>query len=97
MEEIEVKWTHAAQVWWSWAWRTTILALPVSFLVGMIMGFIMSALGIDILENAIFLQLIGVGIGLYFSVSVMKKILKKSFNGYRIALVKVDASEEISA
>ena len=97
MEEVEVKWIHAVQVWWSWLWRTMIIVLPVSFLVGMVAGLIMSALSIDIQENAFFLQIIGGSIGIYFSVSVLKKILNKSFNGYRIALVKVDSSSEIDA
>jgi len=24
MYEIEVKWIHAIQVWWSWLWRTVL-------------------------------------------------------------------------
>jgi ABC-type multidrug transport system permease subunit len=97
MEEVEVKWIHAIQVWWSWLWRTMVLVLPISFLVGIVAGFIMVALDIDIQANTIFLQLVGGGVGIYFSIRVMKKILSKSFNGYRIALVKVDASTEIDA
>jgi ABC-type multidrug transport system permease subunit len=97
MEEVEVKWIHAIQVWWSWLWRTMIIVLPLSLLAGMVAGFIMSALSIDIQENAFFLQMMGGSIGVYFSVSVMKKILSKTFNGYRIALVKVDASADIDA
>ncbi len=97
MEEVEVKWIHATQVWWSWFWRTMIIVLPVSFLVGVITGLIMSSLSIDIQENIFLLQIVGGSIGIYFSVSMMKKILNKSFNGYRIALVKVDSPAEIDA
>jgi ABC-type multidrug transport system permease subunit len=97
MEEVEVKWIHAIQVWWSWLWRTMVIVLPLSLLVGIIAGFIMSALSIDIQENTFFIQIVGGSIGIYFSVSVMKKILNKSFNGYRIALVKVETSSEIDA
>jgi ABC-type multidrug transport system permease subunit len=97
MEEVEVKWIHAIQVWWSWLWRTMVIVLPSSLLVGIITGFIMSALSIDIQENTFFIQIVGGSIGIYSSVSVMKKILNKSFNGYRIALVKVETSSEIDA
>jgi ABC-type multidrug transport system permease subunit len=97
MEEIEVKWIHAVQVWWSWLWRTMIIVLPVSFLVGMLAGVMMAALNLDVQKNAFLIQIVGAFIGIYFSISVMRKILNKSFNGYRIALIKVDASTEIDA
>ncbi len=97
MEEVEVKWIHAIQVWWSWLWRTMVIVLPLSLLVGGVAGFIMGVLSINVQENAFFLQIVGGCIGIYFSVSVMKKILSKSFNGYRIALVKIDTSTEIDA
>ena len=97
MEEVEVKWIHAIQVWWSWLWRTMVLVLPISFLIGIVAGIIMVALDIDIQANTMFLQLVGGCVGIYFSIRVMKKILSKPFNGYRIALIKVDAPTEIDA
>lgn len=97
MEEVEVKWIHAVQVWWSWLWRTMIFVLPVSFLVGMLAGVIMAALNLDLQKNAYLLQIVGAGIGIFFSIRVMRKILNKSFNGYRIALIKVDSSTETDA
>ena len=97
MEEVEVKWIHAIQVWWSWLWRTMIFVLPISFLIGIVAGFIMISLDIDIQSNTFFLQLLGGCVGIYFSISIMKKILSKSFNGYRIALIKVEPSAEIDA
>ena len=97
MEEVEVKWIHAIQVWWSWLWRTMAYVLPLSFLVGIVVGISFNALGINIQENIFIPQLMGGVIGICFSVKIMKKILSKTFNGYRIALIKVDTSAEIDA
>lgn len=97
MEEVDVKWIHALQVWWSWLWRTMIWVLPISFMMGVLAGITFNMLGINIEENIIFIQLIGGVIGFYFSVKIMKNILSKRFNGYRIALIKVEKSAELDA
>jgi len=94
MEEIEVKWSHAIQIWWSWCWRTMVIVSPLSFLVGVAAGIIMTILNIDIEKNTLPLQVIGLCIGFYFSIRVLKMILGKSFNGYRIALIKKDTVVE---
>lgn len=97
MEEIEVKWSHALHVWWSWLWRTMAWVLPISFLTGVFTGIVMSILSIDVNDNLVFPQVLGGAIGIYFSVKVMKLILNKSFNGYRIALIKIEKPSEIDA
>lgn len=97
MEEVEVKWIHAIQVWWSWLWRTMAFVLPLSFLAGMFVGIAFVALGINIQEYLFIPQIVGGLIGLYFSIKILKKILNKTFNGYRIALIKVDSPSNIDA
>jgi len=97
MEEVEVKWIHAIQVWWSWLWRTMVWVLPISFAMGIIVGIAFNILGINIQENTIYIQIVGGAIGIYFSVKIMKNILGKTFGGYRIALIKVDTSTKIDA
>jgi len=97
MEEVEVKWIHAIQVWWSWLWRTMVFVLPFSVLAGIVVGIVFSLLSINIQEYILIPQALGGVIGIYFSVRIMKKILSKTFNGYRIALIKVSPSDQIDA
>ncbi|WP_199609523.1 hypothetical protein [Flocculibacter collagenilyticus] len=97
MEEIEVKWIHAMQVWWSWFWRTMVWVLPVSFIIGVIVGVMFNVLDLSMYDNIYLIQMFGGAIGIYFSIKVMKKVLNKTFKGYRIALIKVDSSTEIDA
>jgi hypothetical protein len=97
MEEIEVRWIHAIQVWWSWLWRTIVIAFPLSCLLAMLASITDNALHLDIQEYVLIPQMASLCLWIYFPVSVLKKILSKSFNGYRIALVKVDTSAEIDA
>ena len=92
MEEIEVRWIHAIQVWWSWLWRTIVIAFPLSCLLVMLFDMLVEELNPDIQEYVFIPQMASLCLWIYFPVSVLKKILSKSFNGYRIALIKVDTS-----
>ncbi|MBC3766049.1 hypothetical protein [Neptunicella marina] len=88
MQEIEVSWKIALRIWWSISWRTAVIILPTTFLVGAILGFGMALFSIPIEPNKIYLQLLGASISIVLSVWILKWVLGKSFNGYRIAIVK---------
>lgn len=93
MEELSVTWLNALKIWWSWAWRATLPVLVTSFLMGFIAAAVMSKQGLNV-ENYIgYVQLLGMAVGVFFSVFAMKRILGKQFNGYRIALVKTSHTD----
>lgn len=88
MNEIDSTFLIALRVWWAWCWRTMLLALGAAFLFGFIVGVVGTVAGLD--KNSV-TYLGGAGgfvLGLYFSVHVMKRILNKSFGGFRVALIK---------
>jgi type III secretory pathway component EscS len=88
MEELTVTWTKAIRIWWSWFWRSMAYTLPVAFLFGFIVGISGQATNIDATTMAFITQLSGGLIGVFFAIFALKRVLAKSFNGYRIALVK---------
>lgn len=97
MEELEVTWTYAIKLWWSLLWRSLIFILPASILAGIVIGVIFSIISVNIQEYIYIPQLFGAAIGIYLSVRAMKIILTKTFKGYRIALIKVEAPNELDA
>lgn len=88
MQEVEVTFGRAAQVWWAWLWRVTIY----NSLLGLLIEFDISLAGhvahlpsqYIILVN----MLLGAGIGVIISIWIMTKILKKKFGSFRIVLVQ---------
>lgn len=91
MEEIAVTWKHACKHWWSWFWRAMIWTIPVGMGLGFITGVVLAVAGIPFEPYALYLQLVGFLVGIYFSVYAMKVLLTKRFNGYRLALVRADS------
>ncbi|QQG35305.1 MAG: hypothetical protein HYS17_07030 [Micavibrio aeruginosavorus] len=88
MNEIDPTFLIALRVWWAWCWRAILLALGAAFVFGFIVGLAGAAVGLD--KNSI-TYIGGAGgfvLGLFFSVHVMKRILKKSFGHFRIALIR---------
>lgn len=90
MEEVSVTWMHAARVWWSFFWRMMLWTMPSAVAVGFVVGIAFAITGTPIEPYEILMQLIGGLIGVFFSVLAMKVVLSKRFNGYRLALVKID-------
>jgi hypothetical protein len=88
MQEVEVTFSRAAQIWWAWCWRSLLFGM----LSGGSIGFIVAGIGIPLGFNA--LQLMPVNIilgaisGVVVSIWVQAKILKKKFSTFRIVLVQ---------
>ena len=89
MEEIEVTWWRAARIWWSWAWRALLWTIPTAVL----LGFALAALGLSVEPFTPYIQTTGAGIGIFFGILAMKKIMGKQFNGFRIVVVKTADNE----
>jgi hypothetical protein len=97
MEEIQVTWKHAIKIWWSWLWRAVLWTLPTAMALGFIVGLMMASYGIPIEPYQLYLQAVGGCIGVFFGIYALKIVLtKKSFNGFRIVLVKKIGPEQIN-
>ncbi|GGZ63431.1 hypothetical protein [Paraglaciecola chathamensis] len=93
MEEIEVTWWRSARIWWSWAWRALLWTIPTAVLLGFAIGFTLAALGLSVEPFTPYIQTTGAGIGIFFGILAMKKIMGKQFNGFRIVVVKTADNE----
>jgi hypothetical protein len=97
MEEVQVTWKHAIKIWWSWLWRAMLWTLPTALAFGFIVGLVMAMSGIPIEPYQLYLQAAGGFIGIFFGIYTLKIILtKKSFNGFRIVLVKTSEVEGVN-
>lgn len=82
-----VTWGQATKVWWSFIWRS----LLYSFIAGAVLGFIIGAVGgllgaaertISILGTAV-----GALVSIPISIWVVRTILRKSWTGFRVAVI----------
>jgi len=88
MQEVEVTFGRAAQVWWAWLWRAMLLGILFGFLIGLVIGLAGHFAGINPKQLTPINMLLGAGIGIIVSIWMMTKILKKNFGSFRIALVQ---------
>src|SRR4030095_8632499 len=88
--ELEITWSRAVRVWWSYVWRN-LIAIVVSMLVGMVIGavigFILGAMGVPVRVIQIVLAPIAFVMGMAISIVPMKMILGKDFGEFRLVLL----------
>ena len=87
MQELEVTFGRAAQVWWAWFWRSTLFALLASSVVGFTFGFIRASLGFHGSALPVSFTL-GAVVGVLVSILVLAKVLKMKFSSFRLVLVQ---------
>ena len=90
MQEVEVTFGRAAQIWWAWLWRSMLFTILFSFLSGFVIGMLGHLIGLDPKQMIPVNMLLGAVIGVIVSIWIMTKILKKNFGSFRIALVKTE-------
>jgi hypothetical protein len=88
MQEIEVTFGHAAQVWWSWFWRSILFTILIGFFTGFIVGFFGHMADFTPKQIMPISMLLGAVIGVIVSIWILAKILKKKFRSFRIALIQ---------
>lgn len=88
MQELEVTFSRAAQIWWAWFWRATLFALLIGAAIGFVVGFIAAILGFHPQQIAPITVSLGAIVGIVVSIWVQSKILKKKFSSFRIVLVQ---------
>ncbi len=89
---LEVTWRRTVRVWWAYFWRNIlfiICAMILSGVAGLIIGFIMGAMGAS--RDAITWTAVPIGgiIGLALSVIPMRLILGKDFGEFRLVLLSM--------
>lgn len=87
MNEVEVTWKRAVKVWWSLFWKVALISVGLSFLIGMLLGFLGTAAGVAPTALRLISYLIGGAVGVFVGVAVLKSVLTKTFSDFRIVLV----------
>jgi hypothetical protein len=88
--ELEITWSRAAKVWWSYLWRNLIavvVAMIIGMIVGAVFGFILGALGFSVRTIQIVVAPVGFVMGLAISIVPLKMILGKDFGEFRLVLL----------
>lgn len=88
--ELEITWSRATRVWWSYLWRNLLAiigAVVIGAIVGGILGFIMGMLGVPQATIQLIVAPISFVIGLGISIIPLKMILGKDFGEFRLVLI----------
>jgi hypothetical protein len=88
MQELEVTFGRAAQIWWAWVWRAVLFGMLSSFPLGLLVSAIGIPLGFNALQLMPVSMILGAIAGIIISIWAQGKILKKKFSTFRIALVQ---------
>lgn len=88
--ELEITWSRAVRVWWSFVWRN-LIAVVAGIVLGAIFGFIitfvMRSMGFSPSAIQFVVVLLSGGMGLALSVIPLKMILGKDFGAFRLVLL----------
>lgn len=87
--ELEATWGRTIRVWWAYLWRSILAALASGILgavLGAVLGFLLGAAGVDpgVIGRASFV--LGIAIGVAFSIIPIRLILNKDFGEFRLVL-----------
>lgn len=89
MEELYVTWGRAARIWWSIAWRNTLWCMLSGLVIGVLVGMLT-----PVESREFYVRLVALPVGIFISIFIIKMVLEKNFNGYRIALIKCNTVSE---
>ncbi len=79
MEEVEVTWGRALRVWWSWVWRTFLIAFVCGILIGVLAFMFGVAMGMESTQVELWINLGSSLIGLVAGLYIMKAVLSMRF------------------
>lgn len=83
---LEVTMERAARVYWAYFWRTTVFSIALAI----VLGIVMRAIAGDAEPTksaSFFSMLVGFAIGVYVSIVMMRKTLKKEYKDFQIVLL----------
>lgn len=88
MEKIEVTWTLALKIWWSYVWRSSLLIVIVAMIASFPVSMIMILSDVPKEISSLVSGILGMIAGLPAQIYVMKKILNKKYKTFSIALIR---------
>jgi ABC-type uncharacterized transport system permease subunit len=88
--EIKPTWTIALILWWAWMWRTTLVVIVGGAVLGFCVGIVSVLLSFDGKTASVVSSILGMSVGVFFSVYFMKWMLNKKFKKFRIVLQQID-------
>lgn len=97
MNELDVTWSRTMQVWWAFFWRSIVYVMLPAFLLGAVVGVVLVVNKVPLEPHAWKLQMAGGAIGLFVGVWLTRVILRKTYSGFRIALVAVPEAEAVNS
>lgn len=90
IKELRVTWGIAIRVWWSFFWRTTLFGLLPVFIIGILIGIYSYRTNAPDDLYLIHSQVLGLVIGIFVTIWVLKGILSKSYKGFRVVVIGDD-------
>lgn len=87
MRIIEVTWSMAFRVWWSFFWRAMLFGMLAAFGVGAIIGVLGAITGADRMAVATLSGFLSLIIGFVFTFWAMKKVLYKRFSEFSVVCI----------
>lgn len=88
MQEVEVTFERAAQIWWAYVWRNLLLCALAGFVIGFIIGVVGAVAGFTPLERNVLIWFFALPSAIGISIWVLMRVLKKKFRTFRIVLVQ---------
>jgi hypothetical protein len=89
--ELEVTWGRAAKVWWSMFWSMIIFCLICGIALGIIVGvtrlIVARGMGISPVYLNVIEMILLFGIAVVGQVYGIKKVLKKKYSDFRVAVI----------
>jgi ABC-type uncharacterized transport system permease subunit len=90
MEPIEPDRDIALKVWWAFTWRSFLISLVIAMAIGLLLGILGIIFGMsperqDSLSGTM-APLLGLIVYVFVSIEVMRRILKKKFKTFEIAV-----------
>lgn len=95
--ELEITFGRIMRVWWAWFWRNVLILifglLPISLVIGMIVGFVLGLAGLHPSSIRGFSMALGMFLGIAASIVPIWLILGERFGNFRLVLVAVDETD----
>lgn len=94
LNTVEMNWQRTFKIWWYWLWRATLATLVVAFIVGFFLGLFLSPFIGSEATGTLIMNLVGVAIGVFFGLWVLKSLPDKQFSDFRVVLVARDPEHD---
>lgn len=87
MQEKELTLDETTKVWWAWAWRTIVVAIPLHIVV----GYVWPQIGIEkFLQAEFFLIIIDLAVSIYF----LRTAISKDYSDFRVMAVEREGDDQ---